>query len=159
MKKLLLLSLALFSIQSFNNLSASEVGFSKKFNGKYILVEEKLAERTVMNCQQEVNLQVEDGKLVINNIQVVEFSNGCTGDDDSNNCNVSSPLSYKSYYNYRDIYEGDTGITKGKVITDTIRIELKGFKKDTFQMYERHGKKSLFQKSRPFDYKCTYKRI
>lgn len=163
MLKFLTLSIAIYSIQSFTNLSASENEFSQTLNGTYILIKEELGKKTNMNCDNEVNLLVEDKKLFINNDFPIEFVNICTiGEifDDSKLCESSTSTSFESEKYFTLPPEGDQRLNEH---TKNYKIALSGFNNDKLIIKKVHtirtGNETFFNRALVRKIKCTYERI
>ena len=163
MLKLLTLSIVLFSIQSFTNLSASEYEFSQVLNGKYTLIKEDLGRKSDLSCDKEISLSVEDKKLIINNDFVIEFLNSCVIEytsADSKYCDTSTSLSFESQKYFTLPPEEDEKLNEH---TKYFKIALTGFKNDkliTKEEYtERTGNETFFNRALVRKVKCTYQRI
>ncbi len=134
MKKLLILSILILSIQSFAFASTNEEGFSQSLPGTYALVEAKYKgfdnvgpgyEGIYPFCTEEVELKIVDGNLYVNGGSALEFLNTCDNQvEEMSQCIKSTQLSHEdiTYNNRNKIYQSKLELDKDDSNKLTINV-------------------------------------
>ena len=163
MIKILVLSIGILSIQSIINLVAAEDEFSEILNGKYSLTNEEIGKKSIMNCDLEVNLFVENNKLFINDGIGINFTNDCKNGESteiSKICETSTSVSYEAEKHFTIAPDNSEGLSEH---SKYYKIALSGFKNNKIIIKEvdtqRTGNETFFNRPLVRKIKCTYERL
>ena len=148
MKQLLILSITLFSIQTY----AGDIGFSQDLTGTYTLVKATGTNGHERDCAEKIELEVENNKLIIDGQHEKEYFNGCNEEGEYRLCRKSSPLSYEYFDHYVD-----DGMNMNA--TQSNKIALSPFNKNKLTVSGRDSLNFVLFKFASVKANCTYKRI